>query len=360
MIGTGASGVQVIQEMAPHTSRLTIFQRTPNLCLPIRQSSLSSSSQLQYFLDGLLSSELNSRPNSYSGFNMNYSPKSALDDNPEERRKFYEELWVSGWFRFLVEGYKDYLLNVEANQFAYEFWVNKTRARIQDPKKRDLLAPLSPPHPLGAKRPAIEGTYFEVCDQPNVDIVDIKSSPINFISPSSIITKDGVEHGPYDIIVLATGYDMLRGSILNIEIKGKEGVTLKKKWEEEGIKTNLGIATNGFPNMFIIFGPQSPTTFSNAPPLIESQTKWVADCIQYLKQRGIKKIETKREEEEKWSEGVTERMNKTLLAGTEGWYMGSNIPGKKREALGFVGGLDLYLRFCNDAAENNYSGFELK
>lgn len=356
VVGTGASGVQIIQELGPQASHLTVFQRTPNLCLPMNQAPLDSSSQQKSFHDGTLASDLASRLATFSGFNFGFADKDTLADSVEERKKFFEEVWARGWFHFWVGGYRDSFFSKDANRAAYDFWVEKARERIKDPKKRDLLAPLEPPHAIGTKRPSLESRYFEVCDQSNINIVNIKSSSIDHISPTSIITSDDVEHGPFDLIILATGYDIIRGCFANINIKGKEGVSLEKKWED-GLKTYLGMTSSGFPNLFMVYGIQCPTAFSNGPPLLEAQTKWVAGCISYLEKNGKKNIEAKKDEEEKWSELSVASVNASLFAETEGWYMGSNIPGKKREPLGYLGGLNAYLGICSDIANKGYEEF---
>lgn len=356
VVGTGATGVQLVQEIGPQVSHLTIFQRTPNLCLPMNNGPLDASTQLKNINDGTLASELDSRVASFNGFNFGFAQRDTLKDTPEERRKFFEEVWARGWFNFWLGGYQDSFFNMDANREAYNFWAEKSRERIKDPRKRDLLAPLEPPHAFGTKRPSLESQYFEVCDQSNVDIVDTKASPIDHISSTSIVTKDGVEHGPFDIIVLATGYDIIRGSYSTMNIKGKGGLTLEKKWED-GIKTFLGLTSNGFPNFFFVYGPQAPTAFSNGPPFLEAQTKWVAGLIAHMEKEGKKKVEAKKEEEERWGEISTGSVKASLIDKTEGWYNGTNIPGMKREALCYLGGLDTYLGICRDVAAKGYDAF---
>lgn len=358
VVGTGASGVQIIQELAPQSSHLIMFQRTPNMCLPMFQHSLDPSQQKKDFSDGTLSSILDERTTNFSGFNLYVKDKCWKEDTPEARRAFFEEIWAKGWFHFWVAGYKDTLIDEECNRAAYNFWAEKSRARIKDAKKRDLLAPLEPPHAFGTKRPCMEHHYFEVCDSPNVEIVNTKASPIHHITSSSIVTDDGAEHGPFDIIILATGYDTIRGSILNIKIRGKESITLEEKWEG-GLKTYLGMTAFGFPNLFITYGVQSPTSFANGPPLLELQTKWVAKCILKLKEGGKKKIEAREEDEKKWSEMSVATVNASLFPKTDSWYMQTNIPGRKKEPLCFLGGLDVYAKKC-DEVTTNYEGFVIE
>lgn len=359
MIGTGSSGIQVIQELGPQVSHLTVFQRTPNLCLPMNQAPLDSASQLKKFLSGELNTSLDKRVETNNGYNVATINKNTMEDTPEARRSFFEKLWELGGFHFWVAGYQDLLYNKEANRVAYDFWAEKTRARIKDIKKKDILAPLQPPYAFGTKNPSMEMRYYEVCDQSNVDVVDIRASPIDHISPTSIITSDGLEHGPFDILVLATGYDIVTGGICNIDIKGKDGLSLKEKWQD-GIKTYLGIASSGFPNLFIVYGPQCPTAFANGPPHLTSQTQWVANCIAHLREEGKGNIEATREAEEKWVESSNETVNKSLLVETDSWYMGSNIPGKKREPLCYFGGLNNYVKICKEVASKSYEGFVIE
>lgn len=359
MIGTGATGVQVVQELGPRASHLTVFQRTPNLSLPMFQAPLDRALQREQFENGETNAYLDKRLETPNGFPYEAERKVTMDDTPEQRKAYFEKVWAQGGFHFWVAGYSDMFFNKEANRAAYDFWAEKTRARISDPKKRDILAPLQPPHAFGTKRPSLEMRYYEVCDQPNVELVDIRSSPIDHVSPSSIITSDGKEHGPFDIIVLATGYDIILGSILNIEIKGKEGITLKEKWQG-GTKTYLGLTCSGFPNFFMVYAAQAPTAFVNGPPLLSYQTKWVADCIAHLQEKGKERIEPLKEAEEKWSELSISSVNKSLFAETDSWYLSANIPGRKREPLCYVGGLNKYVGICRDVATKGYEGFVLE
>lgn len=276
VIGTGASGVQVIQEIGPHVGHLTVFQRTPNLALPMYNHSLTiHPTQKQQYPQ-----IYKNRFESFGGISYTPTLRGTFTDSPEVRREFYERLWRGG-IEFWVGGYADIFFDEKANFEAYKFWCEKTRARIHNPAKQDILAPLSPPHYFGTKRPSLEVRYYEVLNQPNVTLIDIKANPILSFTPSGIRTQDGVEH-QVDIVVAATGFDAVTGAVHRINIKGIKGISMEEKWKD-GIRTYLGLTSAGYPNMFFIYGPHGPTALSNGPTCLEYQGDWVVKCIIQLR-----------------------------------------------------------------------------
>ena len=261
VLGTGATGVQLAQECAKEASGLIVFQRTPNLALPMRQRKLTKEEQDIAKKD--YPDFFKNRMTTYGGFSFNSYQRKTFDDTQEQRQAFYEKLWQKGGFEFWLASYGDMLRDIKANREAYDFWVTKTRARIHDPAKRDILAPLEPPHPFGTKRPSLEQDYYEQFNKPNVNVVDIKKNPIVEVKPTGIVTLDGNLH-EVDIIALATGFDSLTGGMKNMGLKDTDGVDLSEKWKT-GTWSYLGMTCNGYPNMFFLYGPQGKATPTHSP-----------------------------------------------------------------------------------------------
>jgi cyclohexanone monooxygenase len=354
VIGTGASGVQVIQEAGREAAELTVFQRTPILALPMRQHALDAETQAREKRD--YPAIFKRRQESNTGFShLKAIPRSALDVSPQERQAVYQDLWEKGGFHFWVANYIDTLMNESANRLAYNFWRDRTRERIKDPRVAELLAPTEPPHPFGVKRPSLEQWYFEVFNQDNVRLVDCRTDPIEEITETGVQTRSA--HFEADLLVLATGFDALTGGYAEIDIRGVNGLRLTDAWSE-GARTYLGLASAGFPNMLMMYGPQSPAAFCNGPTCAERQGDWIVDCLVYLREQGVMRFEATRQAEEQWGGVLAEMATTTLLSKADSWYMGANIPGKPRQLLSFFGVND-YMTFCEDSARNGYSGFVL-
>lgn len=354
VIGTGASGVQVVQEAAKVAAEVTVFQRTPILALAMQQHRLTREEQDEEKVN--YPERFRRRTETNSGFDYLESGGSALAVSDEERRETYERLWQVGGFSFWAGGYADILINEDANRTAYNFWRDKVRARINDPVTAEVLAPMEPPHPFGVKRPSLEQNYYDVFNQDNVSIVDLKSTPIEQITPAGVRTSQG-EH-ELDLLVLATGFDAVTGGLTNIDIKGSSGQSLKEHWKE-GARTHLGLASAGFPNLLYLYGPQSPSGFCNGPTCAEVQGDWVVELLTYLRDQGVTRIEPTEEAEETWRGQVQALASMSLFPRADSWYMGANIPGKPREMLNWPGGLQMYLMACRSSAADGYTGFTL-
>ncbi|KAF2236768.1 FAD/NAD(P)-binding domain-containing protein [Viridothelium virens] len=352
VIGTGSTGVQIAQETAKEASSVTVFQRTPNLCLPMRQAKLTREEQQERKKD--YPEIYRHRMTTFAGFQFDFIKRKTLDDSAEEREALFEKLWQAGGFEFWLATYEDMLFDKAANDEAYNFWAKKTRARISDPRKRDILAPLKQPHTFGTKRPSLEQDYYEQLDKPQNDVVDVKATPIEEITETGITTSDG-KHREFDLIALATGFDSVTGGMKNMGLKDTDGVPLSEKWQM-GTWSYLGMTCNGFPNMFFLYGAQGPTAFSNGPSCVEVQGDWIVDAIAKCKQEGVSRLEATKDAEEEWRQKVTDLSNKTLFPGTSSWYMGANVPGKPREQLNYAGGIPLYEKECRTALEN-WQGF---
>jgi cation diffusion facilitator CzcD-associated flavoprotein CzcO len=354
VIGTGASGVQVIQEAGKVASQLTVFQRTPNLALPMQQQLLDE--PMQRAMKANYPEWFRLRALAGGGlFDIVPDPRSALEVSAEERRAVFESAWQKGGFHYWASTFIDIGRNREANQLAYEFWREKTRARIKDPIVAEKLAPTESPHPFGAKRPSLEQWYYEVFNQDNVTLVDVREEPIAEITATGV--RAGRRHHELDILVLATGFDASTGGLTQIDIRGASGRTLLDTWSD-GVQTHLGFGIPDFPNLLMLYGPQSPTAFCNGPTCAELQGDWVADCLGHLRDRGLTRISATAAAGESWTQHMAELAAETLLPFAESWYMGANIPGKRRQLLHHIG-VQEYLAFCRESAANGYSGFEL-
>jgi cation diffusion facilitator CzcD-associated flavoprotein CzcO len=252
------------------------------------------------------------RTDSFSGFSFNFLPKSTFDDTPEERKKVYEELWAKGDFEFWLATYYDMLFTKEANNEAYNFWRDKTRAKIHDPKVADVLAPMEQPYAFGCKRISLETGYFEIFNKPTVSLVNTSESgtPIQEITETGIKTTE--KEYEFDYIISATGYDAITGGLAQIDIKGVSGESLKDHWKD-GAKTYLGLAVADFPNMFFTYGPQAPTALCNGPTCAQLQGDWILKAMEHMKTKSLKKMVAEKKSEDEYKELIWKLANASLL-----------------------------------------------
>jgi cation diffusion facilitator CzcD-associated flavoprotein CzcO len=354
VIGTGASGVQVSQEAAGVAAHLTVFQRTPNLALPMRQKKLDDNTIRR--MKEKYPEMFDRRTKTFAGFDYDALAKSALEVSDDERQATFERLWEIGGFAPWIGSFSDILLNEEANRTAYKFWRDKTRVRINDPAVAEILAPTEPLHPFGVKRPSLEQHFYEIFNQGNVNLVDLRTTPIERVMRSGIKTAAGEYE--LNILVLATGFDAVTGGLTSIDIRGTQGETLKEKWAK-GVRAHLGMAVAGFPNLLFVYGPQSPNAFCNGPTCAEVQGNWIARLLDHLRQRNYTRVEATVPAEEAWRAQVLSLADATLFPRADSWYFGTNIPGKLREMLAFTGGLPAYIAKCRESAERGYDGFAI-
>ncbi|TVY28688.1 Baeyer-Villiger monooxygenase [Lachnellula hyalina] len=354
VVGSGATAVQCTQEIAKEASHLTVYIRTASISLPMFQRSMSELEQR--VAKSTYRSMFSYCRNSKSGLGYDTQPGSVYDLNDQEREELWEELWNRGGFNFNQANYRDFLVDQKAGELMYEFWAKKTRPRLKNPAKSAFLVPQKAPFAFGTKRSSLEQDYYERLDQDNVDIVDLKANPIQEFTEKGIISQDGVER-EFDTIVMATGFDAMTGSLTNMNIHGRDGLTFQERWKD-GVFTHLGLCSSGCPNLFMIYGPQgklllttksAPTAFTNGPPFIESQVDVLVDLIKKLQREGIRSIEGQRSAEEQWKKAIQDANDQTLLPLTDSWYMGANIPGKPREQLNYLGGIEQYIRECRTA-----------
>ena len=351
LIGTGASGVQVAQEAAKSASKLTLYQRTPILALPMQQKKLSEEDQ-ERDKKGY-AAIFETRKQTSGGFECQSLDVSALEVDEKARTAHFEDLWQQGGLRFWYHNFADLLINREANRHAYDFWRDKVRARIVNPNLVELLAPSEPPHPFGTKRPSLEQGYYEIFAQENVALVDLKATPIIRVKPHAIETDDGEME--CDLIVFATGFDAGRGGLIDMNITGTNSLSLSHAWEDR-VRAYLGMAVAGFPNMLFAYGPLSPSGFSNGPTSAEIQGDWICDFLVWMRENGVDLFEADPAAETGWTEMVAQAGAMTLFPEADSWYMGANIPGKKRQLINFPS-VSGYVALCEDVANEEYRGF---
>ncbi|EXL69236.1 hypothetical protein FOPG_14774 [Fusarium oxysporum f. sp. conglutinans race 2 54008] len=351
VIGAGASGVQIMQEAVKCCSSVTHFIRSPNIALPMGQRQIQEDEI--YAQKPLFPHIFKACRDTPNGLPILNTGKTVLEDSEEDREALFEELWKRAGYNFAQGSYSDYLINRESNRVLYDFWCKKTRERIRDPIKREILAPLKPPYWFGTKRPSLEQGYYEACDDQKTTVTN---SPITEFTQKGIVTADG-KHTEFDIVAVCTGYDAITGGLRSLGVKGRNGLDLDDKWET-GVLTNLGMMVNGFPNFFMLYGPQAPTSTAIGPIFSEQQCEWVLEILQRLRSEGIQVIETKKESEEEWRQTVLELAAQTLLVETDSWAMGANDPKKRRECLLYLGGMPAYFKHCRECLEN-WRDFEI-
>ena len=352
VIGTGSSAIQSVPMIAAQASRLTVFQRTPNFSIPARNAALTEEERAA-FRTKYPEIRRFAREESRNGIYTEIPDRGALDDDDNERRAKYEARWSRGGLTFMGV-YNNLALDKAANDTAADFVREKIAEIVRDPQTAKLMQPNN--HPIGSKRICIDTDYFATFNRPNVSLVDIRSNPIEEILPSAV--RSGGRDYEIDALVLATGFDAMTGSVAKIEISGRQGRTLNQKWAE-GPKTYLGLMSAGFPNLFIITGPGSPSVLSNMIVSIEQHVEWIADCMGYMRDRGLDTMEANQQAENDWVAHVNEVANATLYPQANSWYMGANIPGKPQIFMPYIGGVGVYRQICNDVAAKGYEGFTM-
>jgi cyclohexanone monooxygenase len=350
VIGTGSSAVQSIPVIASQARHLTVFQRTPNYAVPAHNKPLDPeyvrAVKVNY-------SALRTRAKqTLTGIDFDYSDRAALETSPEDRAREYERRWQHGGLWFLG-AFKDLMVDEQANDTAAEFVRAKIRSRVRDP---DIAALLSPKNTIGCKRLCVDIGYYETFNRPNVTLIDVSESPIEAITPKGV-KAHGREHEA-DAIVFATGFDAMTGALLKIDIRGRGGLELRERWSA-GPRSYLGVAMAGFPNLFTITGPGSPSVLTNMLPTIEQHVEWIADGLAHLRKLRLSSVEPTVAAEEEWVAHVGEVASRTLRYTCSSWYLGVNIPGKPRVFMPYIGGYPKYVQKCNEIAASGYEGFIL-
>lgn len=354
IIGTGPTAVQVIQSIAPEVKHLTVFQRTANWCTPLRNRPIDEPTQREVKRDA--DKIFATCKETFAAFMHVMVPGSAYDVSREERLALYEELYQRGGFALWLANYKEVFTTQEIADEVAEFLASKIRQRVHDPVTAEKLIPKN--HTFGTKRPPGEKNFYEAFNQHNVDLVDLRASPIKRITPSGIETSE--THIELDAIIYATGFRSLTGELLRIDIRGRNGLSLQDKWAH-GPKTNLGIQFAGFPNFFAVIGPHNPASFCNIPRCIESNVEWITDCINFLRSNQYHSIETSLEAEQAWTEECLHSAEGLLLNEmTDSWFHGNtNQGGERGQFLLYAGGAPKYRQLFAEIAAAGYRGFEL-
>ncbi|MEP3561710.1 MAG: NAD(P)-binding protein [Marinobacter sp.] len=352
IIGTGASAIQAIPLIAEQARHLTVFQRTPNYATPLQNGPMEEAEANAIKANyGPLRNEARA---ALAGVPFPNMRESIFNDTPEQVQQHLEDCWNDGGFALWLGSYGDVLFDEKANAIVAEFVRNKIRARVNDPKTAELLCP---DYLYGTKRQPCETNYFETYNRDNVSLVDIKSNSIRRINEQGL--ELGNEDGyKFDCLIYSTGFDAFTGPLFKLNLKGRNGLRLQDYWNE-GPRTNLGLMSNGFPNFFMITGPQSPSVLFNMPLGIEQHVEWIANTIQHMEAHGIDTIEPEKAIEDEWREVVEGIANSTLLPKTNTWYTGSNIPGKPRSFMVYLGGGAAYKQVCDEVAQSGYAGFVL-
>jgi cyclohexanone monooxygenase len=357
VIGTGSSGVQMIPIIAQQARHLTVFQRTANFSLPARNGPMEPererSHKAEYPARRAAAAET---PFAIGGYPKPTRP--ALDVAEDERNAAYEAKWQEGGSISYLYAYTDLLVNKQSNDTASEFVRNKIRAIVKDKRTAELLAPKD--HPIGTKRLCLDTHYYETYNRPNVSLVDVRSDPIEEITPDGLAT--GKQSFELDAIVFATGFDAMTGALREIDVRTSDGpnggAVLRDHWEG-GPLTYLGLMVSGFPNMFVVTGPGSPGVKTQMIASIEQHVDWIADAIDHLHKHQLDRIEPTPQAESNWVQHVNQVADSTLYPLANSWYMGANIPGKPRVFMPYVGGFDRYKKRCDEVAAKDYEGFTL-
>lgn len=351
VVGTGATGVQVIPMVAHSAASVTVFQRTPNYVMPGRNYPLTEPA-------------LNEIKRNYKdlwalarthamGFAMPTYGRSMKDYPPEEQQRILEAGWESGGFRYIFETFDDLIVDAEANEIASEFVRKKIRTVVHDKKTADLLCPR---YPFMVKRPPVGHQYYEAFNRPNVHLVDISDNAIQEITPKGLRTATDVYE--FDIIILALGFEVAVGGLTKIDFRSR-GQSLKEAWDEK-LTTFLGIGVQDFPNLFLCAGPQAPAV--NAPMVVDVGIEFVGSVLEHMRKQGYTKVEPTKEAVESWGDILNEAFNATLIASSAAkvgsWFVGANVPGKKPAVLLYFGGLARYLQYCEQQVALDFSSFK--
>jgi cation diffusion facilitator CzcD-associated flavoprotein CzcO len=349
LIGTGSTGIQLATTVAREVEHLVVLQRTPNFSLPAFNGPADPERTREIKAD--YPTRRQQARVSPTGVPMSFNEKTSTEMSPEEIEAEFETRWQSGGFAMLG-AMSDLLLSQEANELAADFVRRKISATVSDPDTARRLSPTD--YPIGTKRICVDTGYYEVYNRPNVTLVDLRETPIERILPGGVRTTD--REYAFDVLVLATGFDAMTGSLMRIAITGTRGRTIKEKWAD-GPRSYLGLCAAGFPNMFVVTGPGSPSVLSNMVTSIEQHVEWIGDCLSWMRDHDYERIDAGDEAERTWTEHVAEVAGATLHATTNNWYNGANIPGKVRMFMPYVGGVGAYREVCDGIAAQDYEGF---
>ena len=351
IIGTGSSAVQAIPVIAENSKTLTVFQRTANYSIPANNKPLDED-EIKEFKKNYSVFRDKQRHTRAGVALSKMGTKSALEVSEHERLTEYQTRWDVGYSGF-ISSYTDIGTNEEANETLSEFVRSKIREIVKDPQKAELL---SPKNAIGCKRLCADTNYFETYNRENVELIDVNKTPIVSLVKEGVKTNDKIYD--LDVVVFAMGFDAMTGALLSIDITGKNAVKLRDKWSE-GPRSYLGLCIEGFPNMFTITGPGSPSVLGNMMVAIEQHVEWITKCIKDMESKGKIEIEPLEDAQNEWMDHIEEVAGNTLRYSCNSWYVGANIPGKKRTFMPYIGGYDVYREKCDHISQNEYLGFNL-
>ena len=354
VVGIGATGIQVIQTIADKVGHLTVFVRTPQYIIPMRNPKFTPADQEAY------KSEFNrfaqQVPHTFSGFAFDFENQWAVL-TPERRRAVLEEIWEDGSLKFWIASFVELFVDPEVSEQVSEFVRAKMRARLKDPRLCDILIPKD--YGFGTHRVPLENGFLEAFLRPNVEVVSVKDNPIERVTPSGLQLKDGAEYA-FDTLIFATGFDAGTGALTRIDIRGRDGRSLKEDWGRE-IRTTMGLQVQGYPNLFTTAAPLAPSAaLCNMTTCLQQQAEWISNCIRYMRDHKLKVCEPTKEIEDQWIEHHEQTAAPTLVVKTNSWYMGSNVEGKPRRLLSYIGGVGAYRQKCDAVAASGYAGFAMQ
>ncbi|MGY8663881.1 NAD(P)/FAD-dependent oxidoreductase [Bradyrhizobium sp. UFLA05-109] len=354
VVGIGPTGIQVIQTIAEEVGHLKVFVRTPQYVIPMNNPTYAAADVEAY--KSKFKALAERLPHTFTGFEHDVEHAWA-DLSPQQRRKVIEDCWNDGslklWMSSFIELFFDDAVNAEISEFVRA----KMRERLGDPKLCDLLIPSE--YGFGTHRVPLEQNFLEVFHRPNVEIVSVNTNGIERIAAEGIQTADGTVH-PLDVIILATGFDAGTGALTRIDIRGRDGRSLKEEWGRD-IRTTMGLQVHGYPNLFTTAVPLAPSAaLCNMTTCLQQQVEWITGCISYLRGKNLNVIEPIKEAEDQWVAHHDEIANRMLIAKTNSWYVGSNVEGKPRRVLAYTGGVGSYRQKCDEVAASGYQGFAMR
>ncbi len=354
VVGNGATGIQVIQTIADKADRLTVFVRTPQYVLPMKNPKYSQADQEAYKARFKELAEI--LPRTFTGFEYDFENKWA-DLTPAQRRAVLEEIYADGSLKLWLASFAEIFFDEDVSEEISEFVRAKMRERLKDPRLCDILIPKS--YGFGTHRVPLEMGYLEEFHRPNVEVVSVKDNPIERVTSDGIQLHDGTEH-KVDIIILATGFDAGSGALTRMDIHGRGGRSLTKEWGRD-IRTTMGLQIHGYPNLFTTATPLAPSAaLCNMTTCLQQQVEWISDCIKHMRAHNLKVCEPTREAEDRWVQHHEETAAATLVPKTVSWYMGSNVKGKPRRLLSYIGGVGQYRAKCDEVARAGYPGFTMR
>ncbi len=354
VVGNGATGIQVIQTVANQADHLTVFVRTPQYVLPMKNPKYATADQEAY--KARFKELTETLPHTFTGFEYDFENKWA-DLTPAQRRKVLEDVYEDGSLKLWLASFGEMFFDADVSEQISEFVREKMRERLQDERLCDILIPKD--YGFGTHRVPLEVGYLEAYRRPNVELVSVKDNPIECVTPDGLRLHDGTEH-KFDVLIFATGFDAGTGALTRMDIHGRGGRSLAEEWSRD-IRTTMGLQIHGYPNLFTTATPLAPSAaLCNMTTCLQQQAEWISDCIKYMRAHSLKVCEPTKEAEDRWVQHHEETAAATLVPKTVSWYMGSNVKGKPRRLLSYIGGVGTYRQKCDEVVAKNYEGFAMR